>query len=146
MDGPVTQKRIRGDEPLFIMIQAGSEIVRALIDTGASHCFISAECRRGLDASCIHDAFAPLETEVSLADNSKQRILETVRLQMTIAGSRLYFDFNVVEGLCHPMVIGRNLLTALRSRISLPELRLRFFAAARYLAGKVSSYSREQKK
>ena len=24
--GPVTQKRIRGDEPLFLMIQAGSEL------------------------------------------------------------------------------------------------------------------------
>ena len=121
MHRPVTQKRIRGDEPLFLMIQAGSEKIKALIDTGASDCFISAKCRRGLDASCIHDAFAPLQAEVSLANNSKQSILETVRLQMTIAGSRLYFDFNVVEGLCHPMVVGRNLLTALRSRVSLPE-------------------------
>ena len=121
MDGPVTQKRIRGDEPLFLIIQAGSENVRALIDTGASDCFISKECRPGLEAGCIHDAFEPLLVEVSLADNSKHSILETVRLQISIAGSRLYFDFNVVEGLCHPIVVGRNLLTALRSRVSLPE-------------------------
>ena len=58
--------------------------------------------------------------EVTLADDSKQRILETVRLQKAIAGSRLHFDFNVVEGVCHPMVVGRNLLTALRSHMS-PE-------------------------
>ena len=91
--------------------------MRAFIDTGASDCFISTECRRNLKANCIHDAFAPHQAEVSLADNSKQNILETVGLHITIAGSRLYFDFNMVEGLCHPMVVGRNVLTALRSRV-----------------------------
>ena len=86
------------------MIQAGSENVRASIDTGVSDCFIYTECRRGLSAGCIHDAFAPLQAEVS-----------------SIGRKLLYFDFNVVEGLCHPIVVGINLLTALRSRVSLPE-------------------------
>ena len=32
----------------------------------------------------------------------------------------MYYEFNVVDSLCHNVVIGRNLLTVIRSEVSLP--------------------------
>ena len=62
MDGPVTNKRVRGDEPLFLMIESGNETIRALIDTGASNCFMLMECRYEIKQECVHDVFAPLRS------------------------------------------------------------------------------------
>ena len=55
-----------------------------------------------------------------LADNSNLTILEQVRVKFKLSGTTICYDFNVVNNLCQPMVIGRNLLTAVKADLSFP--------------------------
>ena len=41
-------------------------------------------------------------------------------MKFKLAKSIVYYDFSVVDSLCHEVVIGRNLLTVIRSEVSLP--------------------------
>ena len=118
MNGPA--RREKGDEALFIELLFEKTIVRALVDTGASDCFMSAELRAELPESCIQDSWRVDNGKINLADNSSQNILEQVRVRFKLAESTVYYEFNVVDDLCHKLVLGRNLLTVLRTELSLP--------------------------
>ena len=93
---------------------------KALVDTGASDCFMAIEFRAKLPDSCIQDTWEVEKGSISLADNSSQTILEQIGVQFTLAESTVYYDFSIIDSLCHEEVIGRNLLTVLRSEVSLP--------------------------
>ena len=51
--------------------------------------------------------------EIMKTDNSSQTILEQIRAKFRLAESTVYYDFSIVDSLCHEVVIGRNLLTVL---------------------------------
>ena len=81
---------------------------------------MSVEFRANLPNNCIQDKWNIEKDTISLADNSSQTILEQVRVKFKLAESTVYYDFSVVDSLCHEIVIGRNLLTVIRSEVSLP--------------------------
>ena len=118
MDGPA--RRETGDSALFMKIIVGDKAIRAYVDTGASDCFMSQEFRDKIPDTCTQDVLSSNVGKIDLADNSTQDILETVRIGFKVAGSRAFYDFNVVERLCHDVVIGRNLMAALRTDVGLP--------------------------
>ena len=118
MDGPA--RRETGDSALFMKIIVGDKAIRAYVDTCASDCFMSQEFRDKIPDTCIQDVLSSNVGKIDLADNSTQDILETVRIGFKVAGSRAFYDFNVVERLCHDVVIGRNLMAALRTDVGLP--------------------------
>ena len=81
---------------------------------------MSVEFRACLPDSCVQDEWEVERGKISLADNSSQTILEQIRAKFRLAESTIYYDFSAVDSLCHEVVIGRNLLTVLRSEVSLP--------------------------
>ena len=108
MDGPA--RREAGDEALFLKLRFNDEKeAKALVDTGASDCFMSKFCKDQLPKECIQDSWTVKKGEISLADNSSQNILEQIRCKFSIQESTVFYDFNVVDNLCHSVVIGRNL-------------------------------------
>ena len=126
MDGPA--RREAGDEALFLKLRFNDEKeAKALVDTGASDCFMSKFCKDQLPKECIQDSWTVKKGEISLADNSSQNILEQIRCKFSIQESTVFYDFNVVDNLCHSVVIGRNLLTVLRSDIALPGGKVEVF-------------------
>ena len=86
----------------------------------ARDCFMAVKFRAKLPDSCIQDTWEVEKGTISLADNSSQTILEQLRVIFKLAESTVYYDFSVLDSLCHEVVIGRNLLTVLRSVVSLP--------------------------
>ena len=90
------------------------------MDTGASDCFMAVEFRARLPDSCIQDKWEVKKGTISLADITSQTIFEQIRAKFKLAESTVYYDFSVVDSLCHEVVIGRNLLAVLRSEVSLP--------------------------
>ena len=126
MDGPA--RREAGDEALFLTLRFNDEKeAKALVDTGASDCFMSKFCKDQIPKECIQDSWTVKKGEISLADNSSQNILEQVRCKFSIQESTVFYDFNVVDNLCHSVVIGRNLLTVLRSDLALPGGKVEVF-------------------
>ena len=126
MDGP--SRREIGDEALFLTLRFNNEKeVKALVDTGASGCFMSNLCKEQIPKSCIQDSWKVQKGEISLAHTSSQVILEQIRCKFTIQGSTVFYNFNIVDNLCHSVVIGRNLLTVLRSDLSLPGAKVEVF-------------------
>ena len=113
-------RREQGDEAILLNLTFNKINAKALVDVGASDCFTAAIFRTELPDSCIQDAWRVEKEEISLADNSRQTILEQVRVRFKLAESTVYYEFNVVDSLCHDVVIGRNLLTVLRSEVHLP--------------------------
>ena len=78
MDGPA--RREAGDEALFLTLRFNDEKeAKALVDTGASDCFMSKFCKDQIPKECIQDSWTVKKGEISLADNSSQNILEQVR-------------------------------------------------------------------
>ena len=118
MTGPA--RREQGDEAILLSLTFDKIHAKALVDTGASDCFMAAAFRAELPDSCIQDAWRVDKGEISLANNSSQTILQQVRVRCKLAESTVYYEFKVVDSLCHNIVIGRNLLTVLRSVVSLP--------------------------
>ena len=113
-------RREQGDEAILLNLMFDKIHTKALVDTGASDCFMAAAFRTEFPDSCIQDAWKVEKGEISLANNSSQTIVEQVRVRFKLAESTVYYEFNVVDSLCHSIVIGRNLLTVLRSEVSLP--------------------------
>ena len=58
--------------------------------------------------------------KIHLADNSNLTIFEQVRVKFKQSGMTACYDFNVVNNLGQPMVIGRNFLTAVKADLSFP--------------------------
>ena len=104
----------RCDEAVLLDLIFDKMHTRALVDTGASDCFMAVEFRAKLPDSCIQDTWEVEKGTISLAENSSQTILEQLRVKFKLAESTVYYDFSVVDSLCHEVVIGRNLLTVLR--------------------------------
>ena len=126
MDGPA--RREAGDKALFLTLRFNDEKeAKALVDTGASDCFMSKFCKDQIPKECIQDSWTVKKGEISLADNSSQNILEQVRCKFSIQESTVFYDFNVVDNLCHSVVLGRNLLTVLRSDLALPGGKVEVF-------------------
>ena len=99
MDGPA--RREAGDEALFLKLRFNDEKeAKALVDTGASDCFMSKFCKDQLPKECIQDSWTVKKGEISLADNSSQNILEQIRCKFSIQESTVFYDFNVVDNLC----------------------------------------------
>ena len=115
MDGPA--RRENGDDAIFLEIELSENTIRALVDTGASDCFIS---KATLPAEQIIDTWKVDEGQIQLANNSNINILEQLRIKFKLAGTTVCYDFNVVDNLCHQMVIGRNFLAAVRADMSFP--------------------------
>ena len=105
-----------GMRQFFLDVVFEQTHVSALINTGASDCFMAAN----LPELCIQDAWMIEKGEICLADNLCWTILEQVRNKFKLAESVVYYQFNVVNSLCHDLVIGRKFLTVLRSEVSLP--------------------------
>ena len=118
MDGPA--RRENGDDAIFLEIDLSENTIRALVDTGASDCFISKATRNQLPAEQIIDTWKVDEGQIQLANNSNIHILEQLRIKFKLAGTTVCYDFNVVDNLCHQMVIGRNFLAAVRADMSFP--------------------------
>ena len=113
-------RREQGDEAILLDLTFDKIHTKALVDTGASDCFMAVEFRAKLPDNCIQDTWQVEKGTISLADNSSQTILEQIRVKFKLPESTVYYDFSVVDSLCHEVVIGRNLLTVLRSEVSLP--------------------------
>ena len=94
--------------------------VKALVDTGASDCFMSKEMREKLPLETVVDTWRVDKGKIHLADDSYLTILEQVRVKFKLSGARVCYDFNVVNNLCQLMVIGRNFLTAVKADLSFP--------------------------
>ena len=118
MDGPA--RRENGDDAIFLEIELSENTIRALVETGASDCFISKATREQLPAEQIIDTWKVDEGQIQLANNSNIHILEQLRIKFKLAGTTVCYDFNVVDNLCHQMVIGRNFLAAVRADMSFP--------------------------
>ena len=110
----------QGDEAVLLDLMSNKMHTKALVDTGASDCFMGVEFRAPLPDSCIKDKWEVEKGTISLADNSSQTILEEIRAKFKLAESTIYYDFSIVDSLYHEVVIGRNLLTVLISEVSLP--------------------------
>ena len=65
--------------------------------------------------------------KIHLADNSNLTILEQVRVKFKLSGTTVCYDFNGVNNLCQPMVIGQNFLTAVKADLSFPGLNCEIF-------------------
>ena len=84
MDGPA--RREAGDEALFLTLRFNDEKeAKALVDTGASDCFMSKFCKDQIPKECIQDSWTVKKGEISLADNSSQNIL-TSQMQIFYSG------------------------------------------------------------
>ena len=89
MDGPA--RREAGDEALFLTLRFNDEKeAKALVDTGASDCFMSKFCKDQIPKECIQDSWMVKKGEISLADNSSQNILEQVRCKFSIQESTVF--------------------------------------------------------
>ena len=67
MDGPA--RRENGDDAIFLEIELSENTIRALVDTGASDCFISKAMREQLPADQIIDTWKVDEGQIQLANN-----------------------------------------------------------------------------
>ena len=110
MDRPA--RRENGDDAIFSELELPGFTMKALVDTGVSASFMSRQARGELPPEQIKDAWQVDKGNIHLADNSNMTILEQVRIKFRIAGATVCYDFNLVDNLCHKMVIGRNFLTA----------------------------------
>ena len=93
MDGPA--RRENGDDAIFLEIDLSENTIRALVDTGASDCFISKATRNQLPAEQIIDTWKVDEGQIQLANNSNIHILEQLRIKFKLAGTTVCYDFNV---------------------------------------------------
>ena len=118
MDGPA--RRETGDDAVFLELEIPGSKVKALVDTGASDCFMSKDMRGRLPLETVVDTWRVDKGKIHLADNSNLTILEQVRVRFKLSGATVCYDFNVVNNLCQPMVIGRNFLTAVKDDLSFP--------------------------
>ena len=115
MDGPAWgEKR---DDAIFLELEYPDRKIKSLVDTGASDCFISRETRAQKPAKHIINAWQIDQGRIHLADNSKQIILEQERIRFVLAGTMVCYDLNVVNELCHAMVISQNILAAVKTDI-----------------------------
>ena len=76
--------------------------------------------REQLPTEQIIDTWKVDEGQIQRANNSNIHILEQLRIKFKLAGTTVCYDFNVVDNLCHQMVIGRNFLAAVRADMSFP--------------------------
>ena len=104
MDGPA--RRETGDDAVFLELEIPGSKVKALVDTGASDCFMSKEMRGRLPLEMVVDTWRVDIGKIHLADNSNLTILEQVRVKFKLSGATVCYDFNVVNNLCQSMVIG----------------------------------------
>ena len=118
VDGPA--RREIGDDAIFLELELPGSTIKALVDAGASDCFMSRTAREQLPPEQVVDAWQVGKGQIHLADNSNMTILEQVRVKFRIAGTTVCYDFNVVNNLCHQIVIGRNFLTAVRAAMLFP--------------------------
>ena len=118
MDGPA--RRETGDDAVFLELEMQGSKVKALVDTGASDCFMSKEMMGKLPLETVVDTWRVDKGKIHLADNSNLTILEQVRVKFKLSGATVCYDFNVVNNLCQLMVIGRNFLTAVKADLSFP--------------------------
>ena len=105
---------------MFLEIELPGSKVKALVDTGASDCFMSKQMRERLPLETVVDTWRVDKGKIHLADNSNLTILEQVRVKFKLSGATVCYDFNVVNNLCQPMVIGQNFLTAVKADLSFP--------------------------
>ena len=103
MDGPA--HRENGDDAIFLELELPGFTIKALVDTGASDCFMSRQERGGLPPEQIIDAWQVDKGNIHLADNSNMTILEQVRIKFRIAGTTVCYDFNIVDNLCHKIAL-----------------------------------------
>ena len=106
VDGPA--RRETGDDAVFLELEIRGSKVKALVDTGASDCFMSKEIREKLPSETVVDTWRVDKGKIHLADNSNLAILEQVRIKFKLSGATVCYDFNVVNNLCQLLVIGRN--------------------------------------
>ena len=105
---------------MFLELEIQGSKVKALVDTGASDCFMSKEMREKLPLETVVDTWRVDKGKIHLADNSNLTILEQVRVKFKLSGATECYDFNVVSNLCQSMVKGRNFLTAVKADLSFP--------------------------
>ena len=118
MDG--TARRETGDDTVFLELEMPGSKVEALVDTGASDCIMSKEMREKLPLEMVVDTWRVDKGKIHLADNSNLTILEQVRVKFKLSEATVCYDFNVVNNLCQPMVVGQNFLTAVEADLSFP--------------------------
>ena len=106
MDGPA--RRETGDGAVFLELEIQGSKIKALVDTGASDCFMSKKMRGKLPQETVIDTWRVDKGKIHLADNSNLTILEQVQVKFKLSGATVCYDFNVVNNLCQLMVIGQN--------------------------------------
>ena len=126
MDGSGNEKH-RDNQPIIINIELGGVTRACMVDTGASDCFISKEVR---------DTLIPwelLETEevqgkrVKFGDKSLCTVDEKVRLRCNIGGATVCYTFNVLKGLIHPVILGRDILTDMKAEIKVDKQKIELY-------------------
>ena len=113
-------RRETGDDAVFLELEIQESKVKALVDTGASDCFMSKEMREKLPSETVVDTWRLDKGKIHLADNSNLAILEQVPIKFKSSGTTVCYDFEVVNNLCQSMVISRNFLTAVKADLSFP--------------------------
>ena len=103
----------------------------AIIDSGASDCFLKEAVLTQIPSEYIIDRYSPASGHITLGDSSQTSILETVRILFFIAGVQVAFEFHVVAELLYDIIIGRNLLSAARTEINFKKGYITFFNGLR---------------
>ena len=90
MIGPA--RREQGNEAVLLDLIFDKIHTKALVDTGASDCFMAVEFRAKLPDNCIQDTWEVEKGTISLADNSWETNLEQIRVQFKLAEPTVYYD------------------------------------------------------
>ena len=125
-DGPTTGNS-KKNSAIFLEIRIGEETHRGMVDTGASDCFMSAKFRQEISEEAIWDIIDSEEQTVRLGDSARTTVIETVRIKCHLDGVVVYYNFQVMEKLAYPMIIGRNMLRDLQAEIQPARETVRLF-------------------
>ena len=112
----------------MIRMSIGDKDIEAMVDTGASDCFLSEEIWEELDYKHIWDTDNQEHGRtVKFGDKSKANIITTAKLRCLIEGVVIYYEFHVVKNLSRPVIVGRNLLKDLQAVIKTSEGKVTLF-------------------
>ena len=114
--GPVKGNSKRNSAMFLDMTIEGKEHY-CMVDTGASHCFMSSEMREQIPEEAIYDATTLKTQNVRFGDRTQTNVLETIRLKCGFDGICVYYDFCVMESLTYPIILGRDILRDLQAEI-----------------------------
>ena len=116
LGGPDGKGKMEKVGPVFLETEFSSVKCSALVDTGASDCFMSYELWRAIRATRDTYILSQEPVEICLADKTSQKTWGSARVPLKINNIPMYCSFHIVQGLAHKAIVGRTLLAALRAK------------------------------